>query len=313
MKTVYSIMVSFFLFLTVIISCTSNSQPTKSDPNSDLDTRPVVLVDEAHNNYHTVNGRFASFASLLRDNDYNVISSKALFTGDILQVAEVLVISNALALRNIDEWSLPTPSAFSSEEIEIVRNWVYEGGSLLLIADHMPFPGCAADLANVFGITFNNGFAYDTLDLQEPYWCLTGNQIQIFRSSDGGLVDHTITNGLSNAEKVDSVATFTGQAFQGDQDTQPLMVFGPSVVSLAPNIAWSFNITTLKISVDGWYQGAVKEYGEGRAAFFGEAAMFTEQTCESNTESNLPMGMNAPEASQNTQFVLNLFQWLTND
>lgn len=311
MKSVYSLIVTFFLL--IVIGCSSNSQTTESDTESDPDTRPVVAVDEAHNNYHTVNGRFAPFASLLRDKGYNVISSKALFAGDILQIVKVLVISNALAAQNINDWSRPTLSAFSSDEIETVRSWVYKGGSLLLIADHMPFPGCAADLAAVFGITFNNGFAYDTLDLQEPYWCIAGDQIQIFRSSDGGLVDHTITNGLSNAEKVDSVATFTGQAFQGDQDTQPLMIFGPSVVSLAPYSAWSFNISTPKISVEGWYQGAVKDYGEGRAAFFGEAAMFTEQTCDSNSESNLPMGMNAPEAAQNAQFVLNLFHWLTND
>lgn len=287
---------------------------TVSTNSQDFNNQLVVLVDEAHNNYHTAEGRFRPFADMLKQNNYNIQSNKATFDSDVLSQCEVLVIANALADQNINNWALPTPSAFTNEEIESVRKWVEEGGSLLLIADHMPFPGCAEDLAAVFGITFNNGFAYDILDLQEPFWCLNGNQIQIFSRSDGGLVDHSITNGPNVDEKVDHVATFTGQAFQGDQDTQPLMVFGPTVMSMAPDVAWEFSGIP-NISVDGWYQGAVKEYGNGRAAFFGEAAMFTRQTCSYWSGPNeivLPMGMNAPQADQNAQFVLNLFLWLTN-
>lgn len=308
MKPLNTIVVLFFSTIIVLTNCTSDEEPTNSNDDLEQGTHHVVVIDEAHNNYHTLGGRFAAFAKLLRENNYNVQSNTTAFDSDVLNQTTVLIISNALADRNVNDWSLPTPSAFTSYEIEAVRKWVEEGGSLLLIADHMPFPGCADDLAAAFGITFNNGFAYDTLDLVEPYWCLTGDQIQIFRRSDGGLVEHPITNGSSNEEKIDSLATFTGQAFQGDQETQPLMIFGSSVMSLTPDEAWEFYYTTSKISVDGWYQGAVKEYGEGQAAFFGEAAMFTKQICENNT----PMGTNAREASQNEQFVLNLFQWLTN-
>jgi hypothetical protein len=50
-------------------------------------------------------------------------------------------------------------SAFSPTEIEVVKNWVKDGGSLLLIADHMPFAGAVADLAKAFGFIFFNGFA----------------------------------------------------------------------------------------------------------------------------------------------------------
>ena len=48
--------------------------------------------------------------------------------------------------------------------------------------------------------------------------------------------------------------------------------------------------------------------GTGKAAFFGEAAMFTAQVTGKERE---PMGMNAPGAEQNLQFVLNVMHWLS--
>ena len=46
----------------------------------------------------------------------------------------------------------------------------------------------------------------------------------------------------------------------------------------------------------------------GRAAFFGEAAMFTAQVAGPD---RIPIGMNAPQAEQNFQFVLNVMHWLS--
>lgn len=303
------LLLTMFLFLSIVACDSSGSKPTESGPAPQPEQGLVVLIDEAHNNYHTAGGRYAPFARLLRDNGYVVRASSSLFNSDALQQADVLVISNALAAQNINNWSLPTPSAFSNDEIEAVRSWVERGGSLLLIADHMPFPGAASDLAAAFGVYFNNGFAIDTLYLQLPATCLSGNQIQIFSRSDGSLVDHSIINGRSTEEQVDSVATFTGQAFQADEEIQPLLVFGPFAISLMPNTAWEFPPGTPQISVDGYFQGAAMEYEKGRAAFFGEAAMFTTQFC--GPFGDQPMGMNAPEAAQNERFLLNLFQWLT--
>jgi hypothetical protein len=46
----------------------------------------------------------------------------------------------------------------------------------------------------------------------------------------------------------------------------------------------------------------------GRAAFFGEAAMFSAQVAGPD---RIPIGMNGPQAEQNYQFVLNLMHWLS--
>lgn len=273
-------------------------QPAIQKPAYSADTGPVVLIDAAHHNFHTLDGRFLAFSRVLRGDGYIVRSSDVPFSAASLSGATILVISNALNERNIEDWSLPTPSAFTTEEITVVREWVEQGGSLWLIADHMPMPGAASDLAAALGFQFNNGFAIDTLS----------RDVTIFRRSDGSLCDHPITDGRDSAERVDSIRTFTGQAFQADSHTTPLFVFRPPTVSLMPEVAWQFDSTTRVVPVDGWYQGAAATVGEGRVAVFGEAAMFTAQWAGAD---NGWFGLRSPGAEQNQQFLLNVAHWLS--
>ena len=259
---------------------------------------PVVLLDEAHFNFHTADGRYQPFAALLRRDGYDVRASKLAFSKASLKDAKILVIANALAERNKTEWTLPTPPAFTDDEVRFVSDWVKAGGSLLLIVDHMPFPGAAENLARVFGIRFSNGYAIDP-NVQGP---------MLFKPENGSLKAHAIVNGRTESEKVDSVATFTGSAFQVDGDVQPLLVLGPSVVSAITTTAGEITKDTLRVPVNGWFQGAVMRFGKGRVAVFGEAAMFSAQLAGPNKN---PMGMNAPIASKNPQFLLNLMHWLS--
>lgn len=261
-------------------------------------TGPVVLLDEAHHNFHTVEGRYQAFVRVLRADGYVVRASARRFYDDALAGADVLVIANALHERNLGSWQLPTPSAFTPEEIEHVRAWVAQGGALLLIADHMPFPGAAEAMGAAFGVQFNNGFARDTL--RPP--------ADMFRRAEGLLRDHPITNGRALTERIDSVRSFTGQAFRAGPDAEPLLVLGASMISLMPEVAWQFEDDTPRVPVAGWYQGAVQAYGRGRVAVFGEAAMFTAQYV---AQRNAWFGLRAPGAEQNQQFLLNVMHWLS--
>jgi hypothetical protein len=130
----------------------------------------------------------------------------------------------------------------------------------------------------------------------------------LFKLSDGSLKEHPITRGRADAERVDSVATFTGSAFQVDGGAQPLLVLGPSVSSFLTTVAGQMTDETPRVPVSGWYQGAVLRYGKGRVAVFGEAAMFSAQLAGPNRGQ---MGMNAPVASRNPQFLLNVMHWLS--
>lgn len=223
-----------------------------------------------------------------------------------MEQCSIFVISNAQL--DIEEWSeypYPTPSAFTDEEIDAVQSWVREGGSLLLIADHMPLAGAARALAAAFEVEFNDGFAVAGFGTEEERDAAFGTPT-IFSIDTQTLIPHPITNSQTPGESVTSVRSFTGQAFQAPASAQPLLVLPENFVSLMPEKAWEFGPDTKKIPAGGWLQGAVMPFRSGRAAFFGEAAMFTAQLSDGK-----PMGMNAPMAEQNFQFVLNVLHWLS--
>ncbi len=263
---------------------------------------PVVLLDEAHSNFHTLAGRYLVFGKVLRQDGYDVRSSRAPLSAATLMSARVFVIANALHPSNAGggaHWRLPTPSAFTPAEVAAVRDWVKDGGSLLLIADHMPFPGAASELAAAFGVHMLNGFAFDSTRTQNIF---------TFSRAGGGLASHSITNGRNSFERVDSVTAFTGQAFRIGGSGTPLMTLARGTVVLEPRIAWEFDDKTPVEPGAGLLQGAAISYGKGRVAVFGEAAMFSAQL---TAKDHAPMGMNDPKAPQNAQFLLNVMHWLS--
>ncbi len=260
---------------------------------------PVVQIDEAHFNFHTVDDRYAPFAKLLRRDGYAVQGLAEPATPDRLAKGRIYVIANAIAESDQKAWKLPAEPAFTRPEVEAIRDWVEEGGSLFLIADHMPFPGSVEDLAAEFDILFGNGFLFDAEE-----------DSKLEFTHDTGLADHPITEGRDASERVDSVRTFTGQAFRVQREAEALLTLPPGSVLRLPSKAWKFKPTTPSIPAGGMLQGAVFRFGKGRVAVFGEAAMFSAQERITKDERVL-MGMNRPDATQNPQFLLNVMHWLS--
>jgi len=300
----------FFVFL--LAGCSSSQVPDKTfspsieDPAYEAGKGPVVCLDEAHNNFHTLENRFWAFGELLRRDGYVTQSSKEKFSPAVLERCNIFVIANAM-LESGDwgEYPYPTPSGFTDEEIDAIRAWVQEGGSLLLIADHMPLAGVASKLASGFGVEFNNGYAVAGFEGEENRNAAFAKRT-IFSLEAGTLIQSPITEGRNEGESVTSIRTFTGQAFQAPDSAQPILVLPENFISLMPVKSDAFGPDTKRIPVAGWLQGAVMPFGSGRAAFFGEAAMFSAQL-----SGDEPLGMNAPMAEQNFQLVLNVMHWLS--
>lgn len=273
--------------------------PRLPPPVFDAGKGPKVLLDEAHNNFHTVDGRYAPFVAILRRDGFSVDPLRSRFTSATLAPAQILVVANATADRNKDgDWTLPTPSAINDDEITSVHRWVVAGGSLFLIADHMPFGGAVADFAAAFGVLMSNGYATDRTCSADEF---------LFQRSDGTLGDHPITRGRNRSERIESVRTFTGQAFRVVAPAAPLLLLAPDTMLLFPSEAWKFSDGTPRVRADGMLQGTVLAVGRGRVAVFGEAAMFSAQV---SGPERRPMGMNSPTAAHNPQFLLNVMHWL---
>ena len=273
-------------------------RPTIAAPAFSRGAGPVVVLDEAHQNFHTLDGRYGPFGALLERDGFVVRPNRSPFSRATLDSARVLVIANAVAKENQQNWVRPIRPAFTNQEVRAVHEWVTSGGSLLLIADHMPMAGAADSLAAAFGVFFVDGFAYDTAQ----------NSILRYRRADGSLGSHPVLMGRNARERVDSLTAFTGQALRFLGSATPLMTLGRGTVVLMPDTAWQFSDRSVRIHGDGMFQGVALEAGRGRVVILGEAAMLTAQLA--GPQRNL-MGMNNPAAGQNAQFVLNVVRWLT--
>ncbi|MBL7943213.1 MAG: DUF4350 domain-containing protein [Flavobacteriales bacterium] len=277
-----------------------NYNPPLQQPAYDKGKGPVVFIDEGHHNFHTRQGRYAPFAKLLERDGYVVKSYSGTFNLSALTKGEILVISNALHESNVANWVLPTPSAFTENEIDEVVRWVEQGGSLFLIADHMPMAGAASDLALAFGFESANGFVFH--DHTEGLGC--------FNIAAGNLVPGPFTEGRDSTMRVDHVVTFTGQAFRIPDEAHSVIQLDSAYTCLLPDTAWVFNDDTHSLNMQRWSQCAYRDFGKGRVVVCGEAAMFSAQLAGAEL---MKIGMNDPEADHNYRFLLNIIHWLDAD
>jgi hypothetical protein len=305
-------------FVLAISSCSDSSQQADPDfqPQSTTmsfasDKSPVVFVDEAHHNFLTISGRYKPFEQVLASNGYRVRPNTKNFTLELLEQADILVIANALD-RTRSDWQPPFGSALDDNEVDSIKQWVIDGGSLLLIADHTPFPKFIENLALVFGFKFSHGHVGPAL----------------FRSSDASLSEHPITHGASQSSKettgplfiaelqqsasptrqITQVKTFGGSAFKAPDEANSLLTLGQGAVSIEPVIPFQVTSSTPRIPMNGWSQGAVLKFGKGRVAMFSEGMMFSSQL---DSKTGQKYGLRALDAEQNEQFLLNVMLWLS--
>jgi hypothetical protein len=106
-----------------------------------------------------------------------------------------------------------------------------------------------------------------------------------FRVADQTLRPHAIVRGRHAKESPASVTVFAALAMRVPDEAEPLLV-----------------------ATDGAVLGAVMRVDMGRAAFFGDPALFTAQIAGADRRL---VGMNASGSEQNFQFVLNVMHWLS--
>lgn len=249
---------------------------------------PRILIDEAHRNFHTASDRYKPFADLMRNDGYRVDGNSLLFSPEVLNGINVLVIANALGPG--DHESRP---AFTPEEEATVVDWVRNGGALLLIADHAPFGGAAERLAEQFGVKMYLRYARD--DQFHDGW---DNERLLFSRDNGLLNDCPITNGRSSNERVNQVVTFTGQSLTGPSDSIPLLRLSDE--------AYDWESRSIRFPAKGHSQAIALQYGSGRIVVVGEAALFSAQV----DMLGFKFGMNRA-GNDDRQFALNIVHWLS--
>ena len=256
---------------------------------------PRVMFDEAHNNFHITTGRYKPFVDLITSDGYTVTGSLRTFTKASLETYKILIIVNALGAEEMDEEGADRP-AFTEEECDAVRDWVKRGGSLLLVADHAPFGAAAESLAKRFGVEMSKGFAFD------PEHSLEGSpSILTYSRENKLLLDHPITRGRDESEKINRVVAFTGQALKTAEPNSVFLKLGEGAKDKPDRTAET------SVPVGGQAQGLALKFGKGRVVVLGEAAMLSAQVAGPG---RVPMGMNVP-GNDNRQLALNIMHWLS--
>jgi hypothetical protein len=287
----------------VVVLCLPAFAQQMADPNFNPNVErpaytknfPRVLFDEAHNNFHTTTGRYKPFADLIFSDGYQVAANRKPFSKESLQTYKILIIANALGAEEMDDEGADRP-AFTEEECDAVRDWVRGGGALLLIADHAPFGAAAQTLAKRFNVEMSKGFVFD-VEHSAP----KNASLLIFSRENKLLLDHPITQGRNDRERINLVQTFTGQALKGPQGSAQLLALAATAKDQADPMGGE------KKSVAGQAQGLALKFGKGRVVMLGEAAMLSAQVAGPK---QFPMGMNVP-GNDDRQFALNIMHWLS--
>ena len=298
----------FYLFSLFLISATLSGQQVidstftyeVKSPAYDFNTGPVILIDEFHNNDMSIKNRMFPLIKVLKDDGYRIKPLKESISSSSLAQSKLLVIIGALHGANVDNWKLPTPDALSDEEVIELMHWIHQGGNLLLVADHMPFPGAVKNLTHQLGVEWYNGFVIDSIN-----WGMS-----VFSKRDNTLNQHEFLNGRAEFEQVNWVATYYGSGFKiKDSSIVGLFSFNnKDIVSYQTVKAWEMGPNTPIIPSDKLYQAAIMNKGRGKVALIGEASLFSAQLVGKDEN---PVGINFQNDHQNLQFVLNLFHWLS--
>jgi hypothetical protein len=293
-----------------LIGCSTGAKPDKGFDTSVAQPTytsapPRVLFDEAHNNYHTIAGRYQPFVRLMRNDGYTVERVSTPFTPEALSGVDILVIAGARGTNERND-----APAFTDAEGDIVREWVRGGGSLLLITDHFPFGPAAQRLGNLFGIGMSGGGVEDSLhhDVTSGDW----SQL-VFSRGDSLIVDHPITLGRSPTEKITRVMTFMGQSLTGPVGSVGFLRLSSTAVDRSAEVTVERDGGDTRVIVmpgsstpaAGRAQGLAIEYGRGRIVVLGEAAMLSAQR-----QNGRSFGMQVP-GIDNRQLALNIMHWLS--
>lgn len=266
------------------------------DPHHRIGDGPLLLFDEAHNNPVTLRGTYAPFSDLLQADGYSLRSTKEKISFEGLKEAKIFISVNAL--YDPEDWSLPARSAFTDKEIDLLGQWVNDGGSLFLVTDHMPCGGSVQALAAVFGIHVMNGFA-----LRKD------GQPEIFSRDRKKLLPNEITAG--SGKEIDSIMCWGGTAFTVPATAQIISLLDEEYEIYLPTDANQIKRPIPdyipRLPGKGFANGAYLRFGKGRIVIFGDGAPFSAQLHGIKSEKR---GMNHPSAYQNAQFLLNIVHWL---
>jgi hypothetical protein len=265
-------------------------------------THPKVLFDEAHFNFHKSVGTYKAFVDLITNDGYRVTANKQKFSRESLRSYDILVVAGPLGAKEPGD-PKAGQSAFTDQECDAVKDWVFRGGRLLLLTDHEPVASAAEGLTKRLGIDVSKRVVLDQSNHMKGFY-----PALIEYSRDHGLLaEHPIIRGRSPSEQVNKVLVFSGQSLRCSAACSAILELAGTAYENLPNGE--------KISAAGRAQALAFHFGKGRVVITGDAGLLSAQLVTEDVSGKgdiqtHPWGMNFP-GNDNRQLTLNILHWLS--
>ncbi|MEM7464052.1 MAG: DUF4350 domain-containing protein [Pseudomonadota bacterium] len=274
---------------------------SNSDPAFETGTGPIVTLLSINNSF-VERGSMDPFANLAETDGFRVVRRQSDLAEALADPSGILVIANPYLPEYRNFPAMTPPSAFSDEQIQAIHDWVNNGGSLLILADHAPLGGGSSKLAEKFGFEYLNGHAANTARADAGYV-----RVDIEFSTENGLnEEHPITNGQSGRKPVNRYYAFGGQAFIPPPEAVQILTIPDGWSAIFTYRISAELQSALRIDASGMAQGAAMDYGKGRIAVFSEAGGFTSQIIDGTRR----FGFNTEDGEENPELILSTLRWL---
>jgi hypothetical protein len=205
-------------------------------------------------------------------------------------------------------------SAYSASECSALRDWVLDGGALLLTIDHFPYDFQGEALASSFGVKVSKGVIgdgqnYDRTSANPRVGLpLPGEgpdaieDLILFTHDNGLLQDHPITRGRSQEEQLRRVAVFGGSSITGPPGATEFLKLSTTATNRNRDGQEPIGMGTA--------QGVAFTFGKGRVVVLGDGTMLSAQLVYSPRRSPFRLGM-ARLDFDDRQLALNIMHWLS--
>ncbi|HEV8080846.1 MAG TPA: hypothetical protein VGP43_09045 [Chitinophagaceae bacterium] len=254
---------------------------------------PTILVDYVHHIRTVVSleNDIKAMINLLTNDGFKVVKNLGSFTKQSLAQTNFLIIRGG---------------QFEKDEIQLLNNWVLQGGALLTFTHH-DWP-LFDEVLQTFGIqTKEIETTHDSLHgLLRDRFTINPSYIY-FSEADSLLGNHPILKGRNISERIKKVQTLASKTIIGPRGSSILLKLSKSAVDFM-SIDPEDRTSRVGIKTDGFRSlGIAFNYGKGKVVVTDAWALMA-LLFEPSERGK--MGMNTP-GNDNKQFALNIMRWLT--
>ena len=262
---------------------------------------PTILIDAGHHNFIVEMGLIKPFVDLARNDGYKTSIDSGAFTPDYLAKYQMVLITPAMPFKFGSKKDITDEITFTNQELAALRDWVSNGGSLIILSEHAPIDKSMTPLLNSFGIQSSIGAVFDPINCDTTVKLSLYETILKFTKSNGLLNrNHPITTGAKKKEVIQNIETYTGCALTGSNYTTILKLGSTATIR-----KWNGILPT----GDGNSQCLAGSFGKGKIMAMGDCNGFTAMYVNSGGK-KFYAGMQVEEYDWK-QFVLNTLHWLS--